>query len=336
MNVLMTSVGRRVKLIEYFVQEWGSAGKIIAVDCDPTAPALFAAHHRQIVPRMDAPDYVQALEEICLRYDIRAVLSLIDPELGVLAAHAEQFSRLGVQAVVSGTDVVNLCLDKKATCDFLRARGLPCVPTYTLEEVRAALASGELAYPLLAKPRKGSASLGLVRIENEAELAALAQKTDELIVQTFLQAEEYGVDGYVDLVTGELTTLFTRKKIRMRAGETDRSLAIRDGAGHVARLCFAASRTVRHRLLFARGPVRDLRDQSAVWRRLSSCTRKRRERRRCSVPQFAKRGEQAERRRLRSRDDHAEIRSGHARPQQSAGGGGDVKKRDCLGGAVVQ
>ncbi|MGN7469755.1 ATP-grasp domain-containing protein [Brevibacillus sp. SAFN-007a] len=228
MNVLLTSVGRRVKLIEYFVREWGSAGKIIAADCDPTAPALFAAHHRQIVPRIDDPAYVPTLEEICLRYDIKAVLSLIDPELGVLAAHADRFSRLGVQAVVSGTDVVNLCLDKKATCDFLRAHGLSCVPTYTLEEAKAALASGALAYPVLAKPRMGSASLGLARIENEAELAALAHKQAELIVQPFLQAEEYGVDGYVDLVTGELTALFTRRKIRMRAGETDRSLAIRD------------------------------------------------------------------------------------------------------------
>ncbi|WP_309478802.1 ATP-grasp domain-containing protein [Brevibacillus agri] len=228
MNVLLTSVGRRVKLIEYFVREWGSAGKIIAADCDPTAPALFAAHHRQIVPRIDDPAYVQTLEEICLRYDIKAVLSLIDPELGVLAAHAERFSRLGVQAVVSGLDAVNLCLDKKGTCDFLHAHGLPCVPTYTLEEARAALACGELTYPLLAKPRKGSASLGLVRMEKEAELAAFTHKKDELIVQPFLQAEEYGVDGYADLFTGELTTLFTRKKMRMRAGETDRSLAIRD------------------------------------------------------------------------------------------------------------
>ncbi|WP_432774670.1 ATP-grasp domain-containing protein [Brevibacillus gelatini] len=228
MNVLLTSVGRRVKLIEYFVREWGGAGKIIAADCEPTAPALFAAHHRQIVPRIDDPAYVRALEEICLRYDIKAVLSLIDPELGLLAAHAERFSRLGVQAVVSGLDVVNLCLDKKATHDFLRAHELPCVPTYTLEEAQAALTAGELAYPLLAKPRKGSASLGLVRMEKETELAALAQKAEELIVQPFLQGEEYGVDGYVDLVTGELTALFTRKKIRMRAGETDRSLAIRD------------------------------------------------------------------------------------------------------------
>ncbi|CAI8956684.1 Carbamoylphosphate synthase large subunit [Brevibacillus sp. IT-7CA2] len=249
MNILVTSVGRRVKLLHYFVREWGDTGKIIAVDCDPTAPALYAAHHHEQVPRIDDPGYLDALLQICQRYEIKAILSLIDPELTLLAAHADRFYMQGIEVIVSSLDVIQMCLDKRATYDFLSAHQIPAIPTFTkMDEVQAALSAGQITYPLIVKPRYGSASLGITRVENDQEWSVLMEKTEDVVVQPFLQAEEYGVDGYVDLISGELVTLFTRKKLRMRAGETDRSLAVKD-----PRLLSLAKELIR--VLEPRGPI---------------------------------------------------------------------------------
>ncbi|NLM44696.1 MAG: carbamoyl phosphate synthase, partial [Clostridiales bacterium] len=43
MNILITSVGRRTRLLEYFKKELNGLGKLIAADCDILAPALYTA-----------------------------------------------------------------------------------------------------------------------------------------------------------------------------------------------------------------------------------------------------------------------------------------------------
>ena len=40
--------------------------------------------------------------------------------------------------------------------------------------------------------------------------------------------EEYGVDVYVDMLSHEPTAIFTKKKLRMRAGETEKSVSVKD------------------------------------------------------------------------------------------------------------
>jgi len=230
MNVLLTSVGRRVKLVRCLKESLAGKGKVIAVDCDWTAPALYAADAHQIVSRIEEPDYIDVLLQICLHYQIEAVLSLIDPELSLLARHVETFRDAGVEVIVSSPEVVELCLDKKATSDFLQRHGFPFIPTFeTEEEVIEALSGEVLSFPVLVKPRHGSASQGISVVDSMAEVKQLLGKgLDPLIVQPYLQADEYGVDAYVDLITGEPVSIFTKKKLRMRAGETDRSLSIQD------------------------------------------------------------------------------------------------------------
>ena len=39
---------------------------------------------------------------------------------------------------------------------------------------------------------------------------------------------EYGADVYVDMISNEPVAIFTKEKIKMRAGETDKSVSIKD------------------------------------------------------------------------------------------------------------
>lgn len=44
----------------------------------------------------------------------------------------------------------------------------------------------------------------------------------------FLDGQEIGADVYIDLLSGEVVSIFTKKKIKMRAGETDKAVSFKD------------------------------------------------------------------------------------------------------------
>ena len=60
-------------------------------------------------------------------------------------------------------------------------------------------------------------------------LKALFQYSEEpLLIQEFCNGREFGIDVYVDLVSGEVVDVFMKEKLRMRAGETEKSVTSND------------------------------------------------------------------------------------------------------------
>ena len=51
---------------------------------------------------------------------------------------------------------------------------------------------------------------------------------DGLMIQEFMNGQEYGADVYADMISGKVTSIFTKKKIKMRAGETDKARSVKD------------------------------------------------------------------------------------------------------------
>ena len=64
MNILVLSCGTRNKIIQYFKRELNGAGKVIATDMSPNAPALYEADVHYIVPRMGRRSRI--LQEVLL------------------------------------------------------------------------------------------------------------------------------------------------------------------------------------------------------------------------------------------------------------------------------
>jgi len=231
MNILVCSAGRRVKLVQYFKKELDEiGGKVIAVDCDLTAPALSFAHHFEVVPRISDPNYLPVIKQICNKYQVTAILSLIDPELSLLAGWKDEFSEIGTIAIISDKKVVDMTFDKYRTYQFLKENDFPYIPTFiTYQDVCNALINKEIQFPLMVKPRMGSASIGLCKVYSLVELeTALHSSKEPVIIQPFIEGNEYGVDCYIDLLTEKVTNIFLKRKIKMRAGETDKSVAIKN------------------------------------------------------------------------------------------------------------
>lgn len=228
MNILICSAGRRVKLVEYFRQELQKInGKTIAVDCDPTAPALYQADAFEIVPRIGHENYIKHIKYLCHKHSINAVLSLIDPELTLLAGHKEEFAMDGIEVIVSDQNVVDICFDKYLTYQFLREQKIPIVPTFVeIGAVVDAVNEGGIQLPLIVKPRNGSASIGINLITNIKQLKEFEGK--DIVIQPYIEGDEYGIDCYIDFITNRPTNIFMKRKIKMRAGETDKSIAVKD------------------------------------------------------------------------------------------------------------
>ena len=230
-NILILSAGTRDKVVQYFKKELAGRGKVIATDCSPLAPAIYEADEHVIVPRITEKGYLETILSLCREKEISGVFSLIDPELSLLAAHREEFLAAGTVPVVPDADAVELCFEKYRMYEKLIELGVPTGKCYrTPEAFFAAQERGEIDYPVFLKPVCGSASLNISEVFNRDEVELLCRENPELMIQEFMNGQEYGADLYIDLISGEVISIFVKKKLKMRAGETDKAVSFRDEA----------------------------------------------------------------------------------------------------------
>ena len=229
MNILILSAGTRNKIVQYFKKELAGKGRVIATDLISIAPAVYEADGFYQVPRITEPGYIDVVFDICKKENITGVLSLIDPELSLLAENKEEFKALGVTIIGSDYSLCEMSLDKMQMFNWLTANGFKTAKSYVcLDEFKKDLSNGKASFPVFVKPVRGSASIAISKVNNVETLELLFKNSDNLMIQEFLNGQEIGADVYIDMLSGEVVSIFTKKKIVMRAGETDKSVSFKD------------------------------------------------------------------------------------------------------------
>lgn len=229
MNILILSAGTRNKIVEYFKNTVVGDGKVVATDMSELAPAVYVADKFYKVSRMTADGYIDEIFDICKKEDIHAVLTLIDPELSLLAENEEKFKKLGVKVIGSSYELCERALDKMQMFRWLEKHGYNCARSYdNLEDFYNDLDRKIIDFPVFVKPVRGSASIAISKVYDKETVELLFKKNDGLMIQQYLNGQEIGADCYIDLVSGELVSVFTKKKILMRAGETDKAVSFKD------------------------------------------------------------------------------------------------------------
>lgn len=229
MNILILSAGTRNKVVQYFKKELDGKGRVIATDCSNLAPAVYDADAFYLVPRITAPGYLDEILEICKKEKIAGVFSLIDPELSMLAKERERFLAVGATPIISDYDLVETCFDKYRMYELLCKRQIPTGRCYLdKEQFYQAVEEGEISYPVFVKPVRGSASLHINKAGGREEIEVLYDLYDDLMIQEYMDGQEYGADVYIDMINGKCTSIFVKKKVKMRAGETDKSVSVKD------------------------------------------------------------------------------------------------------------
>ena len=229
MNLLILSCGTRDKVVQYFKAAFAGKGRVVCTDCSPYAPALYEADAHYIVPRITAPEYLDVIYEICRKETVTGVLSLIDPELSPFGCNVADVRAGGVEFLGSDFWLCVRSFDKWGLFFVMEEHGYPCARTYrTMESFGAALERGEVQFPVFVKPMKGSASIQIARADDMETAAFLFAHGDEMIIQEYMTGQEIGADVYIDLVSKKVVSIFTKKKLVMRAGETDKAVSFID------------------------------------------------------------------------------------------------------------
>ncbi len=175
--------------------------RIIGADISALQMGLFTVDRAYVSPWANSPDFLPWLLEICRRESVDAIFSGAEAVLITLARHRAYIEQeSGAFCLVSDREVMEIGDDKLKTCEWLAGRGLPhpaFAPAEAPDDVmRLLMANG---YPLVAKPRCGGGSRGLIKVENEEDLTYACRKRDYLLqAHVGTEEEEYTVGCFMD------------------------------------------------------------------------------------------------------------------------------------------
>jgi carbamoyl-phosphate synthase large subunit len=219
-NILITAASRRVPLIQAFGQalkRLDKRGNVITTDISRMSPGLYFGSKHYIVPLTTDRKYIPIIKSICFRERIHLLVPTIDDELPLFGKHMEDFLSRGIRVAVSSEKTGHICNDKRATAEFLAAKGLPFARTWAPEE----LPGLNLPYPLFLKPRFGRGSVGAYPIKNDRELKFFLEYVPDPIVQEYLPGKEFTIDVLADF-NGKIISAVPRERLVIRSGVSDR------------------------------------------------------------------------------------------------------------------
>jgi carbamoyl-phosphate synthase large subunit len=173
------------------------------------------------------------------------VISLNDLELPILARHKNDIKeKTGAKVIVPSEEVIDICFDKIKTVEFAKNLNIQTPLTFlSAESFKSANAAGDIEFPVVVKPRWGSASIGLEFPEEmrEFELSfeminikldrtilsevSSADRDSAIMIQQKIAGREYGLDIVNDL-EGNHVGVIVKEKLSMRSGETDKAVTV--------------------------------------------------------------------------------------------------------------
>lgn len=232
---LVSSAGRRGELIAILrdvVDTRGGDGAVLTADMSQLVPAAYLGDRHLLVPPCTAAGFVDAMLELCERHGVSDLVPTIDTELPVYAGARDRFVDVGVRVWVSSPEAVEICLDKRRTHHHLSNVGIPVPRQWGPHELDDIPQS---AYPLILKPSRGSASVGVRRIEARADGAGVVGEDD--VLEQLATGDEHTIDVLVDRA-GRVRGSVIRRRLETRAGEVSKGITVDDPRLH--RLAAAA------------------------------------------------------------------------------------------------
>ena len=215
-NVLILSAGRRVSLVRAFtkaIEDLNIDGDVFGADMNPNMSAACNILNKSFVlPHVLKDEYIDELKNLCLKESIKLVIPTIDTELLKLAEHKQEFKDLGITLVVSNSELVVPCRDKRLTHDLFNEIGFPVPITYSLNNI---------IFPCFSKPISGSLSQNIRILQSQDELDTWDVPKLEMMYMEIISNEEfdeYTIDVYYTQ-DSELICMVPRQRVEVRGGE---------------------------------------------------------------------------------------------------------------------
>ncbi len=221
LNLLFLGGGKRVAIGRMFLQAARQAGveaSITGYEADTQVPLAQIGDIIVGLPWRD-PALAANLEKLVIERDIHAVIPFVDHAVGIAARLGKHFG--GDVFVPAPTyDVCSCMFDKILAAEAFERAGLPIPATYR---------PGDQCTRLIAKPRYGSASKGLVMIDNLQKLYEIQSVGDRYLIQERIDnRQEITVDCYVSLCGAGICAVSPRIRLEVSGGEAVRTVTVDD------------------------------------------------------------------------------------------------------------
>ncbi len=229
-NLLFCSVGRRGRLIRDVKDTIGKTGLVIGTDFNSTAPALQFCDLRYVVHLITSPDYVDVILNICLENGVKAITTLIDPEIEILASNAHRFKEIGVIPLCPAKHSAIYCFNKFELYKYLTENGVRTPLTFhDWDDFKSALSEGKISFPIFMKPVCGSGSVGAHKVYNIEQAESDWKSGDhDYIIQELMTEGDCDADVYVDTISHKAVSVFSKRKIETRIGGASKTISFKD------------------------------------------------------------------------------------------------------------
>ena len=136
--------------------------RLIGADMNRDDTILQMVDTYYTVPRGDAPEYADAILDICIKEQVDVIIPIMSVELETLARNADRFAEAGITLSVSGLESLKIANNKLALFEFMKENNLPA-PRFcavkSVEDVDRAVE--EIGVPVVFKTTEGSGSRGM-------------------------------------------------------------------------------------------------------------------------------------------------------------------------------
>lgn len=241
MNVLITSLSRKVPLLKAFQEATGAGGYVWGADSDPECVGRHFADGFWAMPPPAEPDARDQVLRFCSREGIGLVVPTRDGELAFFAELRSALADQGTHVSVGSPEAVEVCLDKQAFHDHCSDHGIRTAPTATTPE---ALNAQRLA----VKDRRGAGSGGLALGLDPQAARVHAQRLPDPVFQALIEGAEHSVDLYVNR-DGRVVEAAPRTRLRVHDGESTVTETVEHPGLVAAATAFAESLELRGHLV---------------------------------------------------------------------------------------
>ncbi|MCX7870516.1 MAG: ATP-grasp domain-containing protein [bacterium] len=245
-KVLLSGVGRRVELVNFFKE---NGFYVISLDIDLTAPALYFSNKFYKNFKFNDPYFISNIVDIINKEGIDIAFSLIDPELPIFSENKDILKN--VFRFFPDYNVVNITYNKllffEVFSKLIKNNIIPTLNSSALfsensNELNSFIQEVIDDDFLIIKPIWGSSSLNVFKLKNVFKyfnnlekaisyfkniISILDLDYRSFIIQKYINFnEEITVDIFFD--TGaDLVELCQRKRLKVRAGEVERAVTVK-------------------------------------------------------------------------------------------------------------
>lgn len=217
LNILFLGGAKRVSMARMFIEAGRQQGfdvQLYSYELDSHVPVSTVARI-VIGKKWSDKTILEDLHRVVEEKEIRIMVPFVDGAVGIVAQYREKYG--DIWAPVGRLEIVEAMFDKVRSASIFHDTGLPIPQTYT---------KGRPNFPLIAKPRFGSASNGIEIVNNPQDFRRIIATPDNYLIQEYIaHRREYTVDCFIDDL-GSIICAVPRLRMEVVGGEVSRTVTV--------------------------------------------------------------------------------------------------------------